>query len=152
MVCRAEGLITASTFTKRPPNRSNTSVKTKRQTVFLGSDATRWGVKYEDVAGLCIPIITTQKWLSTDYSSIQLSPTWIAHTRRDHTLWVMVEIKCPYSKTLKDIPDEYAAQMLGQMACCELTECDFVVCRVRELSLSECEEMATTADVAVMVR
>jgi hypothetical protein len=60
----------------------------------------------------------------------------------------MVEIKCPYSKTLKDIPDEYAAQMLGQMACCELTECDFVVCRVRELSLSECGEMATTADVA----
>jgi hypothetical protein len=28
---------------------------------------------------------------------------------------VMVEIKCPYSKTLKDIPEEYWAQMQGQL-------------------------------------
>jgi hypothetical protein len=42
----------------------------------------------------------------------------------------MVEIKCPYSKTLKDIPGVLGADA-GAVGGDRLTECDFVVCRVR---------------------
>jgi putative phage-type endonuclease len=44
---------------------------------------------------------------------------------------VMVEIKCPYKREIKDgtIPDKYYYQMLGQMAVCELDICDYVECK-----------------------
>jgi putative phage-type endonuclease len=144
-----EGLITASNFHKAAAKPEQYVREKLKDKPFLGSDATRWGVKYEDVAGLLYSYYNNTEVI--EYGLL-LHPT-IAHLGASPDgitpYGVMVEIKCPYSKTLKDIPDEYAAQMLGQMACCELTECDFVVCRVRELSLSECgEAMATTADVA----
>jgi putative phage-type endonuclease len=44
---------------------------------------------------------------------------------------IMVEIKCPYKREIKDgiIPDKYYYQMQGQMAVCELDICDYVECK-----------------------
>ena len=45
-------------------------------------------------------------------------------------LGVMIEIKCPYSRIIKEnyIPDKYYYQIQGQLAVCELEECDYVEC------------------------
>ena len=42
----------------------------------------------------------------------------------------MVEIKCPYSRKLKKdyIPEKYYYQIQGQLAVCNLKECDYVEC------------------------
>ena len=44
---------------------------------------------------------------------------------------IMIEIKCPYSREIKDnvIPDKYYYQMQGQMAVCELDTCDYIECK-----------------------
>jgi putative phage-type endonuclease len=44
---------------------------------------------------------------------------------------IMIEIKCPYSREIKDkvIPDKYYYQMQGQMAVCELDLCDYIECK-----------------------
>ena len=44
---------------------------------------------------------------------------------------IMIEIKCPYKREIKDgtIPDKYYYQMQGQMAVCELDICDYVECK-----------------------
>jgi putative phage-type endonuclease len=44
---------------------------------------------------------------------------------------IMIEIKCPYSREIKDnvIPDKYYYQMQGQMAVCELDICDYTECK-----------------------
>jgi putative phage-type endonuclease len=45
-------------------------------------------------------------------------------------LGIMIEIKCPYSRTIVDnsIPNKYYKQIQGQLAVCELEECDYVEC------------------------
>ncbi len=44
---------------------------------------------------------------------------------------IMIEIKCPYTREIKDnvIPDKYYYQMQGQMAVCELDLCDYIECK-----------------------
>jgi len=44
---------------------------------------------------------------------------------------IMIEIKCPYSRQIKDntIPDKYYYQMQGQMAVCNLDICDYIECK-----------------------
>ena len=45
-------------------------------------------------------------------------------------LGIMIEIKCPYSRTIIDnsIPSKYYKQIQGQLVVCELEECDYVEC------------------------
>jgi putative phage-type endonuclease len=45
-------------------------------------------------------------------------------------LGIMIEIKCPYSRSIIDnsIPNKYYKQIQGQLAVCELEECDYVEC------------------------
>ena len=45
-------------------------------------------------------------------------------------LGIMIEIKCPYSRKIKKyvIPEKYYYQIQGQLAVCELEECDYVEC------------------------
>jgi hypothetical protein len=47
---------------------------------------------------------------------------------------IMIEIKCPYSREIKDgtIPIKYEYQMQGQMAVCELDICDYVECKFKD--------------------
>ena len=46
---------------------------------------------------------------------------------------IMIEIKCPYTRNIKDnvIPDKYYYQMQGQMAVCELDLCDYIECKFK---------------------
>jgi len=47
-------------------------------------------------------------------------------------LGIMVEIKTPYKRKVgKEIPQEYVLQMQGQMAVCDLYECDFVDAEIK---------------------
>jgi putative phage-type endonuclease len=49
-------------------------------------------------------------------------------------LGIMVEYKCPYKRIINHtIPDQYKYQILGQMAVCELQECDFVDCQFEKI-------------------
>lgn len=43
---------------------------------------------------------------------------------------IMIEIKCPYSRVIKDgyIPSKYYMQIQGQLAVCSLEECDYIEC------------------------
>lgn len=45
-------------------------------------------------------------------------------------LGIMIEIKCPYSREIIDniIPHKYYMQIQGQLAVCELEECDYIEC------------------------
>jgi hypothetical protein len=59
----------------------------------------------------------------------------------------MVEVKCPYSKTLKDIPKNIGTNAGTTLHTDSMNA--FIVCRVRELAQAECENMMdTTFDVA----
>ena len=44
---------------------------------------------------------------------------------------IMIEIKCPYSREIKNglIPIKYEYQMQGQMAVCNLDVCDYIECK-----------------------
>jgi putative phage-type endonuclease len=132
-----ELLITASNF-KEAASRPESFIKKKLDPKpFKGSDATRWGVKYEEVANLLYSHYNQTTVL--EYGLL-IHPT-IKHLGASPDgvtpYGVMIEIKCPYSKTLSDIPPEYWGQMQGQMEVTKLTECDFVVCRVVEINESE---------------
>jgi putative phage-type endonuclease len=134
-----EGLITASNFHKAAAKPEQFIREKFAAKPFLGSDATRWGVKYEDVA--CLLYSHYNNTPVYEYGLLH-HPT-VAHLGASPDgitpYGVMVEIKCPYSKTLKDIPEEYWAQMQGQLEVTGLTECDFVVCRVRGVSEEACK-------------
>jgi putative phage-type endonuclease len=47
---------------------------------------------------------------------------------------IMIEIKCPYMRKIKDgvIPAKYVTQMQGQLAVCDLDECDYVECEFKQ--------------------
>lgn len=132
-----EGLITASNFGDAASRSDAARRSFVRRKVcpkpFLGSEATRWGVKYEDLAAALYEHYTGAKvgeyglLIHPTEKHLGASPDGIT------AYGVMVEIKCPFSKTLNDIPPDYAAQMQGQLEVCDLEVCDFVVCRVREV-------------------
>jgi putative phage-type endonuclease len=131
-----EGLITASNFADAASKSDAARRSFVRRKVdpkpFLGSDATRWGVKYEDVA--CALYEHYNHTTVAEYGLL-LHPTepHLGASPDGITPYgVMVEIKCPYTKTLSDIPPEYSAQMQGQLEVCGLQVCDFAVCRARE--------------------
>ena len=52
---------------------------------------------------------------------------------------IMIEIKCPYSREIKDgtIPIKYEYQMQGQMAVCNLDICDYIECKFINLKNEE---------------
>ena len=54
-------------------------------------------------------------------------------------LGIMIEIKCPYSRKIVDgyIPDKYLMQIQGQLAVCNLNECDYIECMFITLDESE---------------
>lgn len=142
-----ESLITASNFNEAAARPEQFLKKKLDAKAFKGSDATRWGVKYEEVANMqyChynrAQVLEYGLLIHPEHEHLGASPDGITD------YGVMVEIKCPYSKTLADIPDDYYAQMQGQMECTGLTECDFVVCRVKELTPEHFWSMRADADI-----
>jgi putative phage-type endonuclease len=49
-------------------------------------------------------------------------------------LGTMIEIKCPWKRKMTgEIPEHYHMQMLGQMAVCDISECDYIECEMRAI-------------------
>jgi putative phage-type endonuclease len=64
-------------------------------------------------------------------------------------LGIMIEIKCPYSRKIVDgyIPEKYLMQIQGQLAVCNLKECDYIECMFLILDESEyMEEFGNNKD------
>ena len=91
----------------------------------------KWGNMFEDMAIRCYKQrnnnINIHKFGLIKNNAIEhfgASPDGITD------LGIMVEIKCPYSRKLKKdyIPEKYYYQIQGQLAVCNLKECDYVEC------------------------
>ena len=137
-----EGFITASdfhaaSFATDAARKRFVMNKAGQGAPFLGSAATRHGVKYEDVSIMLYEYemgVQVREYGLLPHKTntfIAASPDGIASNG------VMQESKTPYSKTLTEIPPEYFAQMQGQMEVAGLDLCDFLVCRVEELEEAE---------------
>lgn len=103
---------------------------------FTGNEATRWGVKYEDLARL---LYEQAMGCSVREHGLLLHPTEaiVGASPDGVTPYALTEYKTPFSKKLHEIPNEYFAQMQGQMEVLNMDACDFVVCRVREFPESD---------------
>lgn len=127
----------AAAFGTDSAKRNFVTKKCGEAAPFLGSQATKHGTKYEDVARMLYEVYMSCKvreyglLLHPTIDIMGASPDGYAD------FGVLIEIKCPFSKTLIEIPQEYYAQMQGQLEVCGLGACDFVVCRVRELETEE---------------
>ena len=91
----------------------------------------KWGTMFEDMAARCYSqqrndIIIYDFGLVIDESQDHFgaSPDGI----NEHG--IMIEIKCPFSRKIKDgeIPKKYYMQIQGQLATCCLEECDYIEC------------------------
>lgn len=91
----------------------------------------KWGVMFESMAIRCYSqanddILVSEFGLIADKTleHFGASPDGI------NDLGIMIEIKCPYSREIIDnsIPDKYYTQIQGQLAVCELEECDYIEC------------------------
>ena len=118
--------------------------KSGMETPFLSNSAIQHGVKYEDVAIYmyelrndvsvkeygCIP---HQK-----YSFVGASPDGICDdSGPEEYIGRMLEIKCPPKrKFTKTVPGHYKYQILGQLECCDLEECDFFQVKISEYKSS----------------
>ena len=105
---------------------------------FTRYKATQFGIKYEDVACEfykkiknvnvhefgCLP--------HPEHKYLAASPDGITDDG------VMLEIKCPYSRTIIGIPPIYYwYQMQLQLEVCNLNECDYLECEIEEYSNEE---------------
>ena len=93
--------------------------------------ALKWGTMFEEMATRCY----SQKRKNIEIYEFGL----IIDEKQDHfgaspdginEHGVMIEIKCPYSRKIKDgsIPNKYYMQIQGQLATCCLEDCDYIEC------------------------
>jgi putative phage-type endonuclease len=95
----------------------------------------KWGTMFEDMAMRCYSqmnddMIINEFGLIPDkeLEHFGASPDGISE------MGIMIEIKCPYMRKIKDgyIPPKYITQMQGQLAVCNLEECDYVECEFKQ--------------------
>jgi putative phage-type endonuclease len=112
--------------------KSKTLVKSKAKKIIkrIKCNSLTWGIMFEPIAANIyskenndIKIYDFGVIRSTDeeIDFYGASPDGIT------SLGVMLEIKCPITRKIKenDIKKDYMAQVQGQMAVCKLTDCDF---------------------------
>lgn len=96
----------------------------------------KWGTMFEPMATRCYSqkknnIVINEFGLIPDKNleHFGASPDGISE------LGIMIEIKCPYSREIKDnfIPPKYYLQIQGQLAVCGLEECDYIECNFKNL-------------------
>ena len=103
---------------------------------FFGSDATRWGHKYEPVADMLFeyrnPGVEIYEYglvHNPNYPYLGVSPDGITNKNE------MLEIKCPYSRKIDGkIKNEYAHQIQQQLLVCEHEICNFLECKFVEVA------------------
>ena len=103
----------------------------KDTTNYTTIPALKWGVMFEPMASRCY---------SQACGNIYIAEFGlIAHKQLEHfgaspdginEMGIMIEIKCPYSREIIDnhIIDKYYMQIQGQLAVCDLQECDYIEC------------------------
>lgn len=100
-------------------------------TDFTSIPPLKWGTMFEDMAireySQINNNIKIHEFGLIDNNNIEnfaASPDGISE------LGIMIEIKCPYSRKIKKnvIPEKYYYQIQGQLAVCNLSECDYVEC------------------------
>jgi putative phage-type endonuclease len=92
--------------------------------------STRWGIMFEPMASRCysqmnedVPVHTFGLLTHPSVPNFGASPDGITD------LGIMVEFKCPYSRVINGkISHSYKTQIQGQLAVCQLKECDYVDC------------------------
>lgn len=103
---------------------------------YNGIPALKWGTMFEPMAARCysqhnnnIGIYDFGLICDPNNEHFGASPDGI------NELGIMIEIKCPYSRKIIDtfIPEKYKLQIQGQLAVCNLTECDYVECEFKTI-------------------
>jgi len=114
-----------------------------------GPRALAWGTRFEPIAKdiYCkynggIQIVDTSCIPHPTYSFLGASPDGILITKdvEDFRYGQLIEIKCPISRdfdTNTPIKDEYYHQMQLQMECTQISECEFVEFKFKEVNYSE---------------
>jgi putative phage-type endonuclease len=97
-----------------------------------------WGNKYEDVACKIYEDLMDVKvhefglLKHPKHKFIGASPDGISENG------IMLEIKCPWKrKNKQEIPDQYFYQIQGQLDVCDLEECDYIECYIKEYDYEE---------------
>jgi putative phage-type endonuclease len=90
----------------------------------------KWGVMFEEMGMRCYQQSVNSVKLyefglipNNEIKCFGASPDGITETG------IMVEMKCPYKrKCTNDVPEQYYLQIQGQLATCNLSNCDYVEC------------------------
>tara|TARA_B100000900_G_scaffold263712_1_gene224969 strand:- start:3708 stop:4844 length:1137 start_codon:yes stop_codon:yes gene_type:complete len=92
-----------------------------------------WGVKYEEVANKIymkrnkVEVFEFGLIKHPTISCFGASPDGISE------LGIMLEIKCPFKRKIDgSIPEQYWMQIQGQLEVCDLEECDYLECKLRQ--------------------
>ncbi len=107
---------------------------------FVSNPITEWGVKYEEIATKFYESLNNLKVLEfgmiphPDFTIFGASPDGIcSNDSPPEFIGRMLEIKCPPKrKFTKTVPEHYKMQVLGQLECCNLEECDFLQVKLEE--------------------
>lgn len=104
---------------------------------YIQSDnvALLWGVKYEEVAN---KIYMKRNKVEVFEFGLIKHPTldcFGASPDGISELGIMLEIKCPFKRKIDgSIPEQYWMQIQGQLEVCDLEECDYLECKLRQYS------------------
>ncbi len=101
--------------------------------------ALKWGTMFEPIAIQIYSHINNKKIhefglvINDDIQYFGASPDGITEDG------VMIEIKCPYSRKIVngEIPEKYYYQIQGQLAVCNLEDCDYIECEFISLVSKE---------------
>lgn len=106
----------------------------------ISNPALEWGILFEPIACKIYSVLHNRVKIHEfgliqydQFKNYGASPDGISD------IGIMLEIKCPYSRIIKegDIPIKYYYQMQGQMAVCGLEECDYAEFNFIEIDLDE---------------
>jgi len=135
-----EDLITASSWgsvlgNNKYSNRAKVlQEKITKHSTFRGNVATDWGQKFEEVATKIYEHRNNCKIIEfgcikhPTIDFLGASPDGITKDG------IMLEIKCPYRRTITGIPPRYYEdQVQGQLEVCKLDRCDFMECKLEEI-------------------
>jgi len=126
-------------------NVSNVLAKKKAKIVvdninYNAIPALKWGTMFESMASRCYSHINNNINIY-DFGLIcdKKNEHFGASPDGINELGIMIEIKCPYSRKIIDgfIPEKYKLQIQGQLAVCNLSECDYVECQFKTFDSEE---------------
>jgi len=126
-------------------NVSNVLAKKKAKIVvdninYNAIPALKWGTMFESMASRCYSHVNNNINIY-DFGLIcdKKNEHFGASPDGINELGIMIEIKCPYSRKIIDgfIPEKYKLQIQGQLAVCNLSECDYVECQFKTFDSEE---------------